>query len=464
MTAHKAPNRNLQTVMAQAAVTNKGLAARVRAEANRNGLNISPDHTSVKRWLDGGKPHRDTVRCIAAALSSKPGRVVTFDEIGFGGADSNTTIDLTHDAVLFPPDPARATNALDSLTAADIQDDTAVASTAWDPTPAPSVITGYLFSAPNWQDGSGAMRRGHDGMAARIRATVRSLQELDFRYGGGHTRKMLLSYWRTEIIPALRNARGESARHVYAAAADAAEVLGWSAYDAGHHGAAQRYFTQGLRLARDADDALMGGQILSNLSHQANYLGKFNEAIHFARAAQSAVLGHVSKTVNAMLFAMEARALASTGDARGCAAALARAEQELANRREGDDPDWISYFDALELAGETAHCFRDLGHARNTQLFAAQAVDVQLTPPRTQSFLSIVHAEGALAAGNLDEAVLLAARSVELSDSLQSNRQLRYLANFCESLSTAGHLAHPTVRDFIEGLTEKAPSLAAELR
>jgi hypothetical protein len=28
-----------------------------------------------------------------------------------------------------------------------------------------------------------------------------------------------------------------------------------------------------------------------------------------------------------------------------------------------EDPDWISYFDALELAGEAAYCFRDLGQA-----------------------------------------------------------------------------------------------------
>jgi hypothetical protein len=115
-----------------------------------------------------------------------------------------------------------------------------------------------------------ATRSTATAVGAGIRATVRSLTALDFQYGGGHTRKPLL---------------------VYAAAADAAEVLGWSAYDAGHHGAAQRYFTQGLRLARDGGDALTGGRILANLSHQANYLGNYNEAVHFARAAQSAIVG-----------------------------------------------------------------------------------------------------------------------------------------------------------------------------
>ncbi|WP_285690995.1 hypothetical protein [Actinoplanes sp. NBRC 103695] len=465
MTDKKAPNRHLETVMTQAAVTNKGLAARVRAEAARSGLNISPDHTSVKRWLDGGHPHEDTIRCIATALGTKLGRVVTFDEIGFGSTAAGTSIDLAQDAVLFPASPSRATDVLDSLTAADMTDDSAVNSTPWDPTPVPSVITGYLFSAPNWQDTLGVPNGGHDGLAGRIRATVRTLVDLDFRYGGGHSRRLLLAYWRAEIVPALRGARGETAsRAIYAAAADAAAMLGWSAYDAGHHGAAQRYYTQGLRLARDAGDALMGAKILSNLSHQANYLGNFNEAVHFARAAQSTMLGLKSRTVSSMALAMEARALASLGDARGSGTALNRAEREFALRVEAEDPEWIAYFDALELAGEAAHCFRELGQAQKTQLFAAQAIDLQLTPARTQSFINIVHAEGALAAGNLDEAVTLATRSVELAGSVQSSRQLRYLTDFCKTLAAGRHLDHPSVRDLAEGLILKDRALAAHLR
>jgi hypothetical protein len=51
------------------------------------------------------------------------------------------------------------------------------------------------------------------------------------------------------------------------AAAEAAELLGWSAYDAGRHGVAQCYFVQGLRLAREANDRLKGGHILADLSH-----------------------------------------------------------------------------------------------------------------------------------------------------------------------------------------------------
>jgi hypothetical protein len=427
-------------------------------------MNISPDHTSVKRWLDGVQPHGDTIRCIASALGTKLGRVVTYEEIGFSSAVLGSPIDLAQEAALYPAEPSRAVDLLDGMTAADISDDGPFMSTSWDPARAPSVITGYLFSAPSWHSPS-EPQSGHDGRADRIRATVRSLTILEFQYGGGHTRRMLLSYWRSEIIPALRSTRGGPVqRDLFAAAADAAEVLGWSAYDAGRHGAAQRYLTQGLRLAYDADDPLMGGQILSNLSHQANYLGNFNEAVHFARAAQNATRGRASKTVTSMFLAMEARALASLGDAAGCAAALNRAEKEFANRHEVDDPAWISYFDALELAGETAHCFRDLGHARKAQLFAAQAVDPVLTPARTQSFLSLVHADGALAEGNLDEAMALATQSVQVAGLLQSSRQQRYLADFCRALTAGKHLAYPAVREFAETLASRDPNLMACFR
>jgi tetratricopeptide (TPR) repeat protein len=197
-------------------------------------------------------------------------------------------------------------------------------------------------------------------------------------------------------------------REIFGAAAEVAQLLGWSAYDAGRHGAAQRYFMQGLRLASEAEDPVLGGRLLSNLSHQANYLGRYNEALQFARAAQTGAVGRVTATVNAMFLAMEARALASSGDSQMCAQVLHRAEQVFAQRDPSKDPPWISYFDALELAGEAAHCFRELGQAHETQMFAAQAIDPVNTPPRTRAFISMVTAAGAFKAGNLDEALSLA--------------------------------------------------------
>jgi tetratricopeptide (TPR) repeat protein len=446
--------------MQQAGISNKGLAARVRIEAEKAGVAISPDHVSVRRWLDGVRPHDETVRCIAAALSAKLNRKLSFAELGFGAPDVTTEADVVEDGAKYPTQPEQAVDVLAELTSADLSDSPTVTAANWVSETAPSVITGYLFAEPMRFDQPRPVGESGAEVASRIRATVRYLMDLDFQFGGGHTRKMLLFYWKTEIVPALRQSYPEFVRReVFAAAADAAEVLGWSAYDAGRHGAAQRYFVQGLRLAREANDHLMGGQILSNLSHQANYLGNFADAVQFARAAQAATVGRATATVDAMFLSMEARALASIREARGCAEILHRAEQMYERSNPAEDPDWISYFDALELAGEAAHCFRDLGQARETLEFAERAIDATLTPPRTRAFIGMVSAAGALSAGNVDEAVAVATTAVGLAGSLQSSRYLRYVTDFHQSISER-HSSHGSVREFTELLRVSYPTLA----
>jgi hypothetical protein len=457
--AKREPNRLLAAVMHEAGISNKGLAARVRVEAEKAGHAISPDHVSVRRWLDGVRPHDDTVRCIAAALSAKLGRKLSFADLGFDAPEIATESDVVEDSAQYPAKPEQAVDVMADLTSADLADSPLITAAGWASDVAPSIITGYLFADPLRFDQGGPVTASGAEVASRIRATVRYLMDLDFQFGGGHTRKMLLFYWKTEIVPALRQSYPDLVRReVFAAAADAAEVLGWSAYDAGRHGAAQRYFVQGLRLAREANDQLMGGQILSNLSHQANYLGNFSDAVQFARAAQAATGAQASATVNAMFLAMEARALASIRDARGCAEILHRAEQMFERSNPNEDPEWISYFDALELAGEAAHCFRDLGHAEQTRLFSANAIDPVRTPPRTRAFIGMVDAAGALSAGHIDEAVAVATAAVGLAGSLQSSRYLRYVSDFHASL-TVRHASHAAVREFGELVRTSYPTL-----
>ncbi len=74
--------------MAEAGVSNKGLAARVRALARRDGGSISPDHVSVRRWLDGTVPRGRTSQYLAEVLGTKLGRRVTPDELGLVVPDS----------------------------------------------------------------------------------------------------------------------------------------------------------------------------------------------------------------------------------------------------------------------------------------------------------------------------------------------------------------------------------------
>jgi hypothetical protein len=305
-----------------------------------------------------------------------------------------------------PADLGRAVTLLEDLAGADIADKPGVGQAGWLSGAAPGVITGYLFASPVWQREDEPLAASASTAASRIRATASHLMDIDFQFGGGHSRRLLLSYFQSDVVPLLREQHPEPwRREIFSAAAEVAQLLGWSAYDAGRHGVAQRYFSQGLRLASEAGDTVLGGRLLSNLSHQANYLGRYAEAVQFARAAQTSAAGGATATVTAMFLAMEARALAGSGDARMSAQALHRAELAFGQRDTSKDPHWIGYFDELEMAGEAAHCFRDLGQSRETQTFAAQAIDPVATPPRTLAFISMVTAAGAFKAGSLDEAL-----------------------------------------------------------
>jgi tetratricopeptide (TPR) repeat protein len=414
----------------------------------------------VKRWLDGVRPHDDTIRCIVAVLSAKLGREVTPEEIGLELRRRPVAIDAVTDSARYPAETATAVSLLDTLANADMSDSPEVMRAGWVPESASSAITGYLFASPVWHDSSLIVDSVGSSIADRIRAFTRPLADLDFQYGGGRVRRMLLFYFRNEIVPLLRKPYPASTRReIFSAAAEVAQLLGWSAYDAGRHGAAQRYYMQGLRLTQEAEDPVLGAYLLSDLSHQANYLGKFSEALQFARAAQTSAAGKASHTVNAMFLSMEARALASSGDSQACMQALRRAENAFNQRDPNKDPAWSSYFDALELAGEAAHCFRDLGQPRETQFFAAQAMDPIATPPRTQAFISMVTAAGAFEAGDLDEALSLATAAIDLTGSLESSRYIRYLTDFHVSV-TQRHATHPTVKVFTNLLTSTYPSIS----
>jgi tetratricopeptide (TPR) repeat protein len=441
-------------------MSNKGLARRI-VEATASWKEpIRADHNDVRKWLDGMVPKDPKPRIIADVLSAKLGRQVSLDDIGLGESDASGDDVLVDEGLSYQADSGRAVNLLRQLTEADLANRQRIIVATAREDVASQIITGYMFASPVVLDlGNEGPLRGA-AVAARIRRTTAHLMDMDFQFGGGHTRRMLIEFFRDQVVPLLRRHHPDAIRkEIFGAAAEVAQLLGWSAYDAGRHGVATRYFTQGLKLAREAEDHMLGARMLSSLSHQANYLGRFSDAVNFARAAQSATLGHATKAVTAMFLSMEARALASLGDKAGTAATLHRAEQAFETRDPALEPDWIVYFDALELAGEASHCFRDLGDGSRAKHFAEQAIDPLLTPPRTRAFIQMVSAAGSIANGEPYEALALATEAVDLADGLQSARYLRYLKDFHRSL---GELkgGQASTREFGVLLKSRYPKLS----
>ena len=79
----KSPNTRLAALLQQARWSNKGTAARVRAEASARGQQVGTTTSRVSAWLAGDRPHPDTVALLTAALSRALGRTVTAADAGF---------------------------------------------------------------------------------------------------------------------------------------------------------------------------------------------------------------------------------------------------------------------------------------------------------------------------------------------------------------------------------------------
>ncbi|WP_433916820.1 collagen-like triple helix repeat-containing protein [Streptomyces sp. NBC_01744] len=283
------------------------------------------------------------------------------------------------------------------------------------------------------QTDRGPGQKVSSGDVAALRSVGELFRTLDHTYGGGHARQALVRYLEHEAEPMLRGTYGEAiGRRLFSAAADLTRLAGWTSYDIAAHGLAQRYFVQALRLAQAAGDRVYGSYVLITMSRQAVYLGHGREAVQLARVAQQGVGSSAPPVVMALLHAVEARGHGVLGEARTCAASLARAEHALEAARPGDDvPHWGRYFDEAQLADEFGHCHRDLQQYRAAAQHAERSL--QLRAPvyaRSRLFCQVVLASARLGLGELDQACLLGAEAAQQAAEMRSVRAMEYVREF----------------------------------
>ncbi|MFR9798163.1 hypothetical protein ACL02U_20005 [Streptomyces sp. MS06] len=296
------------------------------------------------------------------------------------------------------------------------------------------------------------------GDVAAIKTTADMFAQLDDQFGGDHARHSVIQYLNNDVTPMLRGQYTEQVgRVLFSTVAEATLLAGWMSYDACHHGLAQRYFLQALRLAQDANDRRLAGSILSAMSHQATFLGRYTQAATLARAALMGISPVATPTLRAQFHAMDARALARTGDVAACEAALSAATKALEGRNSEDEPEWISYFDEAELAAEAAHCFRDVNRARQAVAHAENAMSGSHV--RSDFFATMVLADAHLRACDVEEACRVALDAMDLGEQLKSARCVSYLAEFRQNLTAAGPNA--AARDLAEEAREHRLWVAA---
>jgi tetratricopeptide (TPR) repeat protein len=449
-------NTLLAALIAEAGFSHAGLARRVDRLGQEHGLDLRYDKTSVTRWLRGQQPRGTSPALIAEVFTQRLGRRLSAEDLGLDACAP------VYAGLEYAASAAEAVDIVSGLWRKDTGNQTELRKIAFSP-------AGLVVPSRDWLIGSvddtvarsGAARlpgqtrgipravqdlrqapaapagRVGAGDIAALRAVGDLFRTLDHAYGGGHARQALVRYLEHEAEPMLRGSYGEAqGRRLFAAVADLTRLAGWTSYDIGAHGLAQRYFVQALRLSQAAGDRTHGGYVLVTMSRQAVHLGHGREAVQLARVAQQGIGTAAPPAVQALLHAAEARGQGVLGETRACTAALARAERALGAARAGDElPPWARFFDEAQLADEFGHCHRDLQQFRAAVPQAERSLRLRATGyARSRLFCRTVLATSRLALGEVDAACALGAEVVRQAADIRSVRAAEYARDFARRL------------------------------
>lgn len=292
---------------------------------------------------------------------------------------------------------------------------------------------------------SGAAHAGRQEVR-EVREAAALFARWDSRYGGGSMRLAATSYLESRVAGLLRDAHDDAVGHeLFAAAAELTRVVGWSTYDIGLHGLAQRHLVQALRLAQEAGDAACGADILTTLSAQARYLGYPQQALDLAQAGRRGRYSNANSLTKCYLSEARAHAwLVRHGDPssrRPCLHALGRAEDSLSRARGNTDASSTGVLDEGKLATEKAHAYLDLGfHAPGSWAgeahdWAQTALDIRESGfTRGRSLAKLTLSRAHLQRSDLAAACTLGEEVLDEIRGLASTHPAGYIREFQDEL------------------------------
>ena len=320
------PNLRLQILIDEAGFSHKGLARRVNELGRAKGISgLSYDHSSVIRWLKGEHPRQPVPLLLAEVLSMSLGREVTTGDFGFPPTREPSDLGLR-----FATSWRDTIDVVTALWRSDLERRQFIIDSVF-------VAGAYATSAIRWLTAPSArisvptrsMRQVGRADVDAIREVTQTFHRLDNLFGGGRARSTVVRYLHDEVGPLLHDGRYSETigRELFAAAAEMTRLAGWMAYDLEQHGLAQRYLIQALRLAREADNYALGGEILAGMSHQAVYLHRADDALDLGRAAYESASKAGLPALASESLIMQAHALAINNESSACGRALNAAEQ-----------------------------------------------------------------------------------------------------------------------------------------
>ncbi|MFF0066974.1 transcriptional regulator [Streptomyces sp. NPDC005279] len=440
----KTPNSDLATWLARSGLSRTELARRVKAAAQTWGQpHISPNASTVRRWLEGDMPRSPLPEILADVISAAVGYRVTTYDLGLGASGS------AERSLVYNASFAVTVEAVADLGRADVDRRAFLAAAPFAAVAAVGPSRDWLLNTLDQQPETGPRVRLEDVTA--VRNMFGEFQKMDVLQGGGSGRLILAEYMNQHVFPLLRRTHTEDVRHALCeAAAEQTYLLGWMAYDNGEHGTAQRYLIQSLRLAEESKNRALGAHVLAGMADQATLLGNPTEGRRLAQAGRAGLGANTSPACLADLWALEARALAKLGEKPEAARAVAQSETAYGRVRLEDEQEWAAFIDPAYLHGEHANTFRDLGQADAAEEHARQSIGHARKQRRarrgamSQAALAVSH----LQRRDLEAAHAAGLRTLSLSRQVKSSRCVEAVQDLQRRMQPFGN--HRLVADFSE--------------
>ncbi|MFE3629474.1 Tat pathway signal protein [Streptomyces goshikiensis] len=431
-------NLRLEAVVRELGLPQGRLAARMNAVAAEIGAgelqNVTQSH--IARWIGGTQPSGRAPAILAATLSRGLGRTVTLNDIG-----------LTADEGDGPRPPQWSTDTLTTLvdlggTDLDMDRRRLLAGSAYS-------VAGLALPSEAWWEAAADRARARTPVSKHTITPqdVESVKEMTVffsrrdqqRGGRGAGRTALVAYLRTEVAAYLagRFPSEEVRRNMTSAAGELAYLAGWTAFDAGEHPVAVRWFTLATQLAEEARDAPLAGHVLRAMAHQAVDLKQPGEAVRLAAASlEGKRYTDASWREKALIGVVHARALAADSQRKGAVAALHRAEKDLSRAGGDDEPGRVWFFGEASLAHETGATLRDLGDLKAADHEFRRSVRTRRAQfQRTHSVTLGYLAEVQIQQGQLEAACHTWERALDAMAGVQSGRTRATVVQLRRSLS-----------------------------
>lgn len=229
------------------------------------------------------------------------------------------------------------------------------------------------------------------------------------------------------------------------------QLVGWLSLDANKHAHAKRYFATAVEVGHEVGDPGLVASALGYMSLQETYRGRSQPACSLAQMAFAVAPDRLTPLTKTVMGARLARAHASLGDEE-CLRLLDTVQADFAQAGRDEEPPYVSYVDAVEVAAQRGACYLDLGMTDEAIRALSEALDLLSTraPNRARDrvhYLSRL-AKCYLLDGEVERACHVGHDALALSQTIGSARVTERLGELNDALSPFGRL--PCVQELQE--------------